>query len=256
MIKILILILGLLSFIVGGNRTVKSMVTSVLNMIIFAALIQLIYMGANIPLVTIISILLISFVSIFYQNDVNIKTKTAFLSIVIVVFISFFLILLLVRFGHLQGFSTIGDAKIHVSNGYDGNIGINMYLIEVAVYLLVLLGGLIDTSVAISSGIFELSQHNNSIAMSSLFESGMNIGKKILNSNVNTLFFIFAGESMIMCINYLKFYSISTLFNGKDFAQDFISIIISALGTVIIIPITSVIGANWIKRSLENKFRK
>lgn len=253
MIKILVLILVFLSFVAGGNRTVKSMVTSILNLLIFAALVQFIYMGAKVFLVTIIAILLVSFVSVFYQNDVNIKTIIAFISIISVIIISVLIIFLLIKYGHLQGFSTIGDAKIHISNGYDEKIGINMFLIEAAVYLLILLGGLIDAAVAISSGIYEISQHSKDITLLSLFDSGMNIGKKILNSNINTLFFIFTGEFMIMCITYLKYYSFSTLINSKDFAQDFISILISALGTVIVIPITSILAAKYMSNYHTHK---
>ena len=118
-----------------------------------------------------------------------------------------------------------------------------MRLVQVAVFIVILIGGLIDTAVAICSGTYEIIRHNAN--RSEIIESGMNIGCKILSSNVNTLFFIFAGEFMIMCISFLKFYSWGTLINSKDFTQELIAIMISAIGTVVIIPISSYVASRF-----------
>ena len=77
----------------------------------------------------------------------------------------------------------------------------------------------------------------------------MNIGRSILSSNVNTLFFVFAGEYMIMFINYMTYYSFKTMVNSKDFAQGSLAIIISAIACVIIIPVTSSIALKIYKRN-------
>jgi yibE/F family protein len=146
---------------------------------------------------------------------------------------------------HLQGFGIVGDVKIQPSNGYEEDIGINMRLVQVAVFIVILIGGLIDTAVAICSGTYEIIRHNPNANRSEIIESGMNIGCKILSSNVNTLFFIFAGEFMIMCISFLKFYSWGTLINSKDFTQELIAIMISAIGTVVIIPISSYVASRF-----------
>ena len=214
MIKILIIIFVLLSLVAGGNKTAKAIMTTAINISIFALLIELIYLGFNISISTIIAVLLITAVTIFYQNDRNIKTKSAFMSVILVLSISVILIVFIIKHAHLQGFGTIGDVKIHESNGY-----------------------------SVSSGVYEIARHNPDSRRAVLFGAGMNIGCKILSSNVNTLFFIFAGEFMIMCISFLKFYSWSTLINSKDFTQELIAIMISAIGTVIIIPVSSYISA-------------
>ncbi|ASS37966.1 YibE/F family protein [Mogibacterium pumilum] len=248
MIKILIILFVLLSLLAGGDRTAKSLMTTAINVSIFAMLIELIYQGFSITITTTISALLITAVTIFYQNENNIKTVCAFISVVIVLLLSALLISFVVTHAHLQGFGTIGDVKIQPSNGYEENIGINMLLVQVAVFIVILIGGLIDTAMAVCSGIYEVIRHNPRLSRTEIVESGMNIGSKILSSNINTLFFIFAGEFMIMCINFLKFYSWSTLINSKDFTQEFIAIMISAIGTVIIIPISAIIASRLMIR--------
>ena len=50
---------------------------------------------------------------------------------------------------------------------------------------------------------------------------------------------------MIMCISFLKFYSWGTLINSKDFTQELIAIMISAIGTVVIIPISSYVASRF-----------
>ena len=229
MIKVLIIVFVLLSLLAGGDRTAKSLMTTAINVTIFAVLIEVIYLGFNIVFTTTIAVILIS----------------AFISVVIVLVLSSFFIAFIITHAHLQGFGIVGDVKIQPSNGYEEDIGINMRLVQVAVFIVILIGGLIDTAVAICSGTYEIIRHNPNANRSEIIESGMNIGCKILSSNVNTLFFIFAGEFMIMCISFLKFYSWGTLINSKDFTQELIAIMISAIGTVVIIPISSYVASRF-----------
>ena len=89
MIKVLILVFVLLSLLAGGDRTAKSLMTTLINISIFALLIEFIYLGFNIAITTIAAALLISAVTIFYQNESNIKTVSAFVSVIIVLALSY-----------------------------------------------------------------------------------------------------------------------------------------------------------------------
>lgn len=244
MIKILVILLVILSLTVSGDQAAKSPAAAAMNILIFCAVVELSHIGANILVCSLIGSVLISAVTIFYQNEGGEKTTIAFISVMIVLACSLIFILWIVQKAHLQGFDTLGDAKIVESNGYSSDIRINMYLAQVGAFLIVLLGAVIDAAVAISSGVYEVSRHSVNAAPRELFKSGMNIGKDILNSNVNTLFFIFAGEYMISFINYLSFYSVETMLNSKSFAQDSISIMVSALGSIIVIPISAALAAS------------
>ena len=122
-------------------------------------------------------------------------------------------------------------------------------MVQVTVFVIVLMGAVIDAAVAISSGMYEIAALNPDIKKYDLFASGMNIGRSILSSNVNTLFFVFAGEYMIMFINYMTYYSFKTMINSKDFAQGNLTIMISAIACVIIIPVTSSIALKIYNRN-------
>ena len=76
-----------------------------------------------------------------------------------------------------------------------------------------------------------------------LILSGMKIGGSILSSTVNTLFFIFAGEYLILFINFSMYYSLEVMINSREFAEGIINIIISAVGCIAIIPAASCLAA-------------
>lgn len=65
MIKVLIIVFVLLSLFAGGDRTAKSLMTTAINIAIFAMLIELIYLGFNIVFTTAIAAILITAVTIF-----------------------------------------------------------------------------------------------------------------------------------------------------------------------------------------------
>ena len=65
MIKVLIIVFVLLSLFAGGDRTAKSLMTTAINVTIFAVLIELIYLGFNIVFTTAIAAILITATTVF-----------------------------------------------------------------------------------------------------------------------------------------------------------------------------------------------
>ena len=248
MIIILILIYFMLSLTAGGERTAKTIVTISLNCLLLALAILLI--STNVPVIPVAVVLFtgISLITIFFQNETNDKTKAAFLSVMMIILVFTAIIVFFVYKAHLQGMSIMPGAKIRESNGYSGDINVNMVMIQITVMVLILTGSVTDAAVSISSGIYEVLRRNPDTDVSGLFRSGMNIGADILNSNVNTLFFIMLGESMIMFINYMQYHSFAALINSKEFSQETISIALSAFACVLAIPVTSAVCAAFFKR--------
>lgn len=137
---------------------------------------------------------------------------------------------------------------IREMNGYSGSIGVNMLFLQAAVILIALLGAVIDTSLSIASGSFEVLRHNPGLSRKAMFLSGVHIGGEILNSTVNTLFFIFMGEFLVMFVNFAFYYPVDIMINSKEFAQGVICIMVSAAGCVAVIPITAFISALFFKK--------
>ena len=84
MLIILCIIFISLILLIGGNSSAKSLITISLNTLMLLSVIFFIYKGFNPLTVSIPACVLISIIAVFYQNGYNIKTKTAFISILII----------------------------------------------------------------------------------------------------------------------------------------------------------------------------
>ena len=81
----------------------------------------------------------------------------------------------------------------------------------------------------------------------------MNIGKDILCTTNNTLMFAFLGEFMTLLIWFYKGdYSFLEIVNAKTFVSEMIKILFSAVGSIIVIPITAYITTETLKKDDKN----
>ena len=92
MLIILGLILISLIVIVGGDRGGVSLIALVGNLFLLSFAIWFMAAGAPVLLVTVGAGIMISCITLFYQNGTNVKTKSAFASSTITMLILFFVI--------------------------------------------------------------------------------------------------------------------------------------------------------------------
>ena len=131
--------------------------------------------------------------------------------------------------------------------------GLDMMKMATSIVLIGLIGNVIDTSIAISSALYEVHTNNPKLSSKELFKSGMNIGKDILGTTTNTLFFAYLGSCMTLFIYFQDYkYSFETIINSKIFAIEFTRIMISGLASFVVIPITAIITAMVCKREVNN----
>lgn len=246
MLIILALVLIALILLVGGDRTAKSIVTLGFNALILLCTIFAINWGLNPLVTTIISCIIISLVTLFYQNEVNIKTKLAFISVLSVIAILIVVIFRITSISSIQGFP-IDQLSIQDSNGYSRNINRNMMFIQISVVLMVFIGAIIDTALAVTSALYEVHLNNPDLSKDKLFQSGIGIGRDILSSTINTLFFIYIAEYLTLFIQFVNDFTFAQMINSKQFCQEFISISLSGVGCILIIPIAALLGAWFFK---------
>ena len=99
---------------------------------------------------------------------------------------------------------------------YESDIHISMLQIAVSVTILSALGAAIDTALSVTSAVYEVKQHRPELFQKELFDSGMQVGKEIIGTTVNTLLFVYLGDSMLL-FAYLKKggYTIETIVNSR-----------------------------------------
>ncbi|MBQ8998209.1 MAG: YibE/F family protein, partial [Clostridium sp.] len=100
-------------------------------------------------------------------------------------------------------------------------------------------GAIMDTAMAITSSLFEFNEVNSDITIKELIKMGFSVGRDILGTTVNTLFFATIGETMMISILFMKNnYTLESVINSKEFYQNLFSLAISNIGCLLIIPIS------------------
>lgn len=245
MIYLLAIILFLLMSLVGGDRGAKSFLSLCLNAVVLAVSILLINKGWNALIVLFFSSLVFSGITLIFQNGYNMKTLTAGISVIIVVVLIGVLITLVVSKGHLSGYS---ELDFYEENAMYLSTDLNLKLGQITICGMIwgLLGAVMDTAIAIASAVNEVAVNNPEYNAGQLFHSGMNVGKDILGTTINTLFFVGAGEAVMLALLYqTQNYSLVEILNAKSFFQELVMILVSCIGCLMIIPITAMIFSRF-----------
>ncbi len=244
----LAIILFILLVIISRKKGIKIFFSIIINFILLIITFYLIALGLNPIFVSIIFCLITSYIVLFYINGKNQKTKTSFIAIFIVLLLMLLFIYIIVIKAKLGGFGSESSEEI---NMFSYDININMITIEISLIIIGLIGATIDSSIAISSALYEVYYNNPDLSTKNLIKSGMSIGKDILTTTINTLFFAYLCDFMTLLIWFkISKYSLGDILNAKVFASEFIKILSSGLGCIIIIPITSIISAYIYKNRL------
>ena len=239
MISILTIILFILLTIIGGKRGIKTFITLFINIILVFVLMLLISWGLNPMLCTIIISLIITTFILFFLNKVNIKTISSFVSVLIILIVMILITNIFSNPAHIQGYT---EETIEEVGYVEYNTGLDILEVSKCVIMIGLIGSIIDTSIAISSALYEVHKNNPKLNIKELFISGMNIGKDILGTTTNTLFFACIGGYMTVFIYFIDFsYSITEILNSKLFLAEYVRILLSGIGCFLIIPLTSII---------------
>ena len=247
---ILIVLLFLLMIYIDTKRGIKLFLSIIFNFIILMIIFYLIAIGLNPIICSLIGCFVISYIILYYVNERNIKTESSLKSVVIVLIILSFLIFFVTKISRIAGF---GYESYEEINMFSYDVRIDFTDIAISMILISLIGATVDSSIAISSALYEVYDNNKNLSKKDLFLSGMNIGRDILCTTNNTLMFAFLGEFMTLLIWFYKGnYSFLEIVNAKTFASEMIKIFFSAIGCIIVIPITAYIAAETLKRNSKN----
>ena len=247
---ILIILLFLLMIYIDIKRGIKLFLSILFNFIILMIIFYLIAIGLNPIICSLIGCFIISYIILYYVNERNVKTESTLKSVIIVLIILSFLIFFVTKISRIAGF---GYESYEEINMFSYDVKIDFTNIAISMILISLIGATVDSSIAISSALYEVYDNNKNLSKKDLFLSGMNIGKDILCTTNNTLMFAFLGEFMTLLIWFYKGdYSFLEIVNAKTFVSEMIKILFSAVGCIIVIPITAYITTETLKKDDKN----
>jgi uncharacterized membrane protein len=238
-------ILFILMVGIGGKKGARSFVALFLNFgVLLLAIILMNDPNMNPIILTLFACVLISCISLFFISEINIKTVTAFISTIITTGALLFFILMLTDAAMIQGFS---EEEIEEIGAFSLYVGVDFVKIGASMIIMSTIGAVIDLSISISSPMREIDFHNPSLSRKELFRSGLSIGRDILGTSTNTLFFAFFGGYMALLIWFKDLsYSIGEIVNSKVFSSEMIFIGSAGIGVALAIPVTSWITAYYL----------
>ncbi|WOV86804.1 YibE/F family protein [Sporosarcina oncorhynchi] len=250
-IVVLAVILFALMLWIGGKNGLRSFLSLFLNFgVIFFTLAFLLAPAVNPVVVTFIASALIGCISLFFINEVNRKTIIAFVSTMITITVLLVFIFFVSDTLMIQGF---GEEETEAISGYSLLIGIDFLKISVSVIILSTIGAIMDVAISIASSMHEVLKRNPSISKIELFASGMGIGRDILGTDTNTLFFAFFGGYLALLIWFKDLsYSIGEIINSKIFSSELMLILCAGTGIALVIPISSWINAHYLMKTKKS----
>lgn len=249
------LVLMILMILVGGKQGWVSFLSLLLNFGFLYFAIVLIAFHVPPMFVTLTTGTIILAVTIFMGEDDLRTTVTAFYASLIVMAILLVLIVGVEHWAMVQGFGAEDSEDLE---GMSILIGISYLKVAVTETILSTLGAIAEAAMAIAAGLTEILEVHPDLTTRQVMDNGMSIGGQIIGTTFNTLFFGFFGGFLALFIWFMGLnYSLGTIMNNKIFIAELISVLISFVGVLLTVPITSWIMAmrkqSVIDNSVENK---
>lgn len=249
-VVLLAVILFVLMVLVGGRQGIRSFLSLFLNFGVLFVTIFLMTNPKNSPIIlTFIACTVISCISLFYINKTNSKTITAFISTMVTIGMLLLFITFVTEKSMIQGFGEESTEEISIFSLY---IGVNFVQIGASVIIMSTIGAIMDVAISIATSMHEIFYRNPSMSRKKLFTVGLSIGRDILGTDTNTLFFAFFGGYLSLLIWFKDLsYSIGEIVNSKVFSAEMTTIFCAGIGIALIIPITACINAFYLIRTRE-----
>lgn len=215
--------------LVGKKQGLFSIFSLVINALILSYALDLYLDKPDRSLLLICSIAIIFFtvISLLLVNGLNEKTYSAIIATLLGTFVSLavaYLVILVtngegLRYEELQ-FITRPYKTVFMAGLFIGS-----------------LGAVMDVAITMSSSIFSLYEKNNNISVKGLVKSGLEIGRDIMGTMTNILFFAYISGSIPLLILYFKNASPFGFTLNMNLSLELARALAGGIGIVLAIPI-------------------
>ncbi|WP_119325431.1 YibE/F family protein [Companilactobacillus musae] len=221
----------------------KLFVSILINIVIYYGYLQTIIRTHNsvlLPL-TVITALLISATALLVILGPTYPALMAYSSTVLATTVA---VLLSTFVLSISGFSSI-----HLElNDFELQPYLGVFLSQV---IFSVLGVILDETMDISSSLIEMKRELSDVAEKTLFKSGINIGRELIGPLINILLFIVIAENLNVVLLYLSNGNSIGYTMNMTLSLGIAQLLISAIGIVLTVPITSFIASKVITRRMK-----
>ncbi|WP_458355040.1 YibE/F family protein [Peribacillus frigoritolerans] len=229
--------------IVGKKQGLLSIISLAVNAILLSYALDFYLNTSNIGLVLIcsISIILFTVFSLLLVNGFNEKTYAAVIATLLGTFLSLFIAYLVMWLTSEKGLRY--EEMQFITRPYK--------MVFMAGLFIGSLGAVMDIAITMSSSIFGLYEKNNEISVKALKTSGLEIGKDIMGTMTNILFFAYISGSIPMIILYLNNESALGFTLSMNLTLELARALAGGIGIVLTIPIGLYVSIFFINRKRE-----
>ncbi len=214
--------------------------------ILFFVVVPGILKGYDTFLVIVCGAFAISIVSIYIAHGVSKRTTLSVISIVVILLGISLVSWLVVNFMGLSG--RVDETAVNLGIAHPGISLSGLLAGSIIIATLGILDDVVTTQVA---SIEHLLSVRPKISFGELTKRGMDIGREHVAALVNTLALAYAGISLPLIIIYVAgggYTSPLLLVNSEFFAQELTRTIVSSLGLLLAVPLSTYIASAWLLR--------
>lgn len=240
-VALLIVIFLNLIYIVGSFKGLLSVVSVVFNMCIFYIGLSLYFSGVNLLLLCVIEMIIFSVLSLLLASGFNKKTLSAIVSVIVSTTVMLLILLLIVKTTNYKGvnFNELSFLTIPVED------------IVLPELLIGSLGAIMDVAITISSSMSELIEKDNKISKKKLNKSAKEIGKDIMSTMSNVLFFTYLCAGLPIFVLALRNGFSMHNYITTNFSLELTRFLVGSIGIVMTIPISAFISIRIMKRGAK-----
>lgn len=239
------LIFLVLVFLFGGLQGIRGLASLAGSLVlIFYLLLPGIHGGTSPVLVSLGVASLIILVGSYVTHGVNRTTTAAMLGMVATIVITGIATYFAIDLAQLSGFTS--DENVYLNFGTEGRI--DMVGLLFGGIMIGLLGVLYDSAIGQAVAVEELFTASKEYTRKQVYLRGLRIGREHIGALVNTLAIAYVGASLPLLL-LLKQSTASPLYllNSEIFATEIIRILMSSIGIILAVPVTTLIATYLLK---------
>jgi uncharacterized membrane protein len=219
----------LLLLVVGKKQGLFSLITLGVNSFILSYALDIYLTSEDISLMVVCAagVILFTGISLLLVNGFNEKTYAAVVATLIVTFTTLLISSIVVRATSGNGLKY--EEMQFLTRPYE--------MVFMAGILVGCLGAVMDVAITLSSSIFGLYEKDPSISIKALRKSGFDIGKDIMGTMTNILFFVYISGAIPMLILFFKNASPLGFTLSMNLSLEMARALTGGIGIVLAIPI-------------------
>ncbi|QGT99023.1 YibE/F family protein [Candidatus Syntrophocurvum alkaliphilum] len=116
------------------------------------------------------------------------------------------------------------------------------------------LGATMDVAMSVASSVDEIKKANPNLTTIDLIKAGMNVGRDIMGTMVNTLVLAYAGGALPMLLLYMTYATPgAVIFNSEFIATEILRAVAGSIGLILSVPITAVVSGIIYEQTSDHK---